>query len=245
MALRWLTGMAREARKCVATRSFVPADDSMGDGPFRVNLRGATASLVGQHVFRGLREIWVRDVYLGGGFLSIPDGSTVVDLGANMGNFTLLALGHGPRVRVVSVEASETCVAKLRRSLAANGWDDRAQVIHAFIIGEGVASLDLQGAQAIHESQLIGRAALKSVDFLKCDIEGSEFGLLGPDSRLLRMARQIAMEVHRFGGAPADDFPPMLRSVGFEVQISQVGEEGFTILGRRPEAHAGVPAGGR
>ena len=77
----------------------------MGPGPYDVRLGAARARLFGEQVISGIREIWVRDVYLNRGILSIAPDATVVDLGANAGNFTMLALAHGSGVRCVSVEA--------------------------------------------------------------------------------------------------------------------------------------------
>lgn len=86
----------------------------MGSGPF--NVGGAilgSADDPGQDVsvvFSGIREVWVRNVYLRpvdprhagprhvdpGGVLSIPEQGVIVDLGANRGTFTALALARSP-----------------------------------------------------------------------------------------------------------------------------------------------------
>src|SRR4051812_15958000 len=104
VALRWLVMIALNFKKCARARNLQPADLAMGPGPFSARLGTARAKLFGEQAISGIREIWVRDVYLNHGRLSIPPDATVVDLGANMGNFTVLALGHGPGVRCVSVE---------------------------------------------------------------------------------------------------------------------------------------------
>lgn len=237
---RWLLALGQRLPQVLRDRNLHPADAALGEGPFAVRLRGARARVVGEHVISGVREIWVRDVYLGGGFLAIRDGDTVVDLGANMGNFTLLALGHGPRVRVVSVEANPLTVPALGRSLAENpGFPSRATVINAFVGGEGAVQRSLRGrpgggeVPTLREAELLERGRLERIDFLKCDIEGSEFELLGPDSLLLAMTRQIAIEVHRVPGHDADAFAPMLERLGFEVRVSHVGAQDLTLLGRR------------
>src|ERR1700734_723266 len=93
-AVRWLGCIAMTMPQCRQTRNLQPADRRMGDGPFSVARSGARARLGGPQVFSGIREIWVRDVYLRGDYLRIPRGASVVDLGANMGNFTCLALAQ-------------------------------------------------------------------------------------------------------------------------------------------------------
>jgi hypothetical protein len=94
------------------------------------------------------------------------------------------------------------------RSLGLNdGFLDRAHLIRAFV-GRGVESRDrvmardanCADAQWITETDLIALAKIRHIDFLKCDIEGGEFGLLGRDSQLLAMTKVLACEVHAFAG---------------------------------------------
>src|SRR6186713_2915399 len=81
-ALNWLSCISRSARECARVRNLQPADRLMGRGPFTVKRGGVRARLTGEQVFSGIREIWVRDVYLKSDFLRIEPGSWVVDLGA-------------------------------------------------------------------------------------------------------------------------------------------------------------------
>src|SRR4051812_49591430 len=104
VALRWLWQVLRHLGECRRRRDLQPADLAMGTGPFRVRLGKSQAKVAGAGIVTGIREVWVRDCYLAGGFLAIGDGDVVVDLGANIGTFTMLALGHGQNVRVVAVE---------------------------------------------------------------------------------------------------------------------------------------------
>src|SRR5690349_6204581 len=90
-ALRWMGCVVLTLPSALKTRNLLAADQLMGTGPFRVHHATGDALLVGDSAFSGLREIWVRDVYAGGGFLRLPDHGTVVDLGANMGNFSAQA----------------------------------------------------------------------------------------------------------------------------------------------------------
>jgi hypothetical protein len=117
VALRWLWAIAWNFRACRASGNLQPADAAMGDGPFRVRLRQAQAVLSGPRVLTGIREVWVRDPYLAG-FVTIPPQGTVLDLGANMGLFTALALGQGEGVRVLAVEADPLEYSRLRQTLA-------------------------------------------------------------------------------------------------------------------------------
>jgi L-glutamate---[L-glutamyl-carrier protein] ligase len=62
-------------------------------------------------------EIFGTRAYLRGG-LSIPPGAVVVDVGANIGMFTLFAHAEAPDVRVLAFEPLAPLVAKLRQNVA-------------------------------------------------------------------------------------------------------------------------------
>jgi FkbM family methyltransferase len=219
-AIRWLISIFLNSREIVAARNLRPADRSMGEGPFPINMRRyALRFLVtGEEAFSGIREMYVRDTYLRRGLLEIEDGDLVVDLGANMGNFTNLALAHGSKVRVLSVEPNGNSNEAFRQSLSLNnGFKERATLVRAFLgvptnaESKLAAMPEYGGAAFLSEVGFVRDQDIDRVDFLKCDIEGGEFGLLGPESLLLRMARKLAIEIHSFAG-DVDVFIEMLRS---------------------------------
>ena len=135
VAARWVGSVAAHLPACLRTGSLSAADDAMGEGPFTARLGGARARLVGPGVIGGIREIWARDSYLGEGFLRISNADVVVDLGANVGHFSTLALAHGPQVRVVAVEANPEFRDPFEGNLEVNGWQGRADLLNVFIGG--------------------------------------------------------------------------------------------------------------
>jgi FkbM family methyltransferase len=221
VASRWLGNVARTFNRCRQSGNLQPADIAMGEGPFRVQRNHATALMTGERVISGIREIWVRDVYLNDDYLKIAPDAVVVDLGANMGNFTMLALAHGDNVRVVSVEPSSERNHLFEQQLKVNGWEGRAVLDQCFLGGRGEAQEELlkdkhfQNAQFVTQEQFLAKHELTHIDFLKCDIEGSEFELLTPSSPILAITRQIAIEVHDFAG-DRHKFLAMLQQCGFE-----------------------------
>ena len=54
------------------------------------------------------------------GFLERP----AIQMAAHGGNFTSLALAHGPRVRVIAVEPSRSLGESFQQSANRNGWAD-------------------------------------------------------------------------------------------------------------------------
>ena len=230
---RWLLGVATRFGACRKAGNLQPADQTLGDGPIAVNYHGARAELVGPRILSGIREIWVRDVYLGGGFVRIKPGDHIVDLGCNRGNFTALALAHGDDVTATVVEVNEDELGRFRNNIGHNGWLGRVNIVQAFLGNrthlqdrlDGIGALE--GVPTITEDELIDGQGIEKIDFLKCDIEGSEFGLFDENSRLLKMARQIAMEIHTDVGS-ADEMIALLEGHGFEIKVWH--EIGHTVL---------------
>ena len=79
----------------------------------------------------------------------------------------------------------------------------------------------------------IGRAGIQRIGILKCDIEGSEFGLLGPHSKLLAMTRVLACEVHAFAGDVAK-LVADVQATGLAIgSIDRSRDGSVTLLARR------------
>jgi FkbM family methyltransferase len=246
VALRWLWCILLTSSECLKVRNLQPADRRMGRGPFTVVRQGARAKLAGQQVFSGIREIWVRDVYLKNNYLDIPPGALVIDLGANLGNFTGLALAQHGDVRVIAVEPSLSLSNNIRESLRINGWSNRASVKRAFLGVKTEVQIraatdpDYRDAEYVSESAFLEEFNVKRVDFLKCDIEGSEFFLLEPGSKLLSITKNLAIEVHPTGGS-VQNFLSFLRTSGFEIgSIVEDGTGACIALCRRPSARMAV-----
>ena len=138
------------------------------------------------------------------------------------------------------MEPSHALLRSMKASLALNdGFAERVRVIQAFLGHASNMQLDLTddpsyaGTSWITEEELLEATSLTRVDFLKCDIEGGEFGLLHRESALLRMTRKLAIEVHAFAG-DVQTFIHMLKEVGFTVRHVQRDPDGTaTVLARR------------
>jgi FkbM family methyltransferase len=241
-ALRWAALVFGHILDIVKIKNLQPADQAMGKGPFRVRIKPNNLDffIAGTGAFSGIREMYVRDTYLRNGLLTIKDNDVVLDLGANMGNFTNLALAHGKSVRVISVEPSRRLNNEFKQSISLNsGFIERTQLLRAFL-GAPTAKQDdviedehYAGVTWISEDELLSSAQLTKIDFLKCDIEGGEYGLLHSQSKLLKMAKCIAIEVHKHAG-DVEGFIKMLVAQGFEIKYIQRDPDGTaTVLGMR------------
>jgi FkbM family methyltransferase len=183
----------------------------MAQRRFRARIFGAEIILPGS-LFPIAREMYGRKAYFGLPSLRIRPGDSVVDLGANIGAFTLLAAKLG--ARVLAVEAQAGFIPLLRELVKQNGCEEKVFVEQALVGGHGM--LDEPGVLdvASHHSpdrpprhfrmaELLDRHSLDRIEFLKIDIEGSEFDLLTRDNDWLRRVQKITMEVHTLFGNPA------------------------------------------
>jgi FkbM family methyltransferase len=155
-------------------------------------------------------------------------------------------LAHGPKVRVIAVEPSAELNEQFRRNLGHAGWLDRATLVRCFLGGktefqqDALAHDECRHVPFVTEEQFIRENALERIDFLKCDIEGSEFDLLRPESRLLAMTKQLAIELHDQTG-DRQAFIRMLEAARFETMIWRTAPRDCIVLARRTTASAQPP----
>lgn len=246
-ASRWLASVGMRFGACRRAGNLQPADRAMGSGPFVCRFRRndgslARARVAADGVFGNIREIWARNVYLEGGFVGLPRSGVVIDLGTNRGAFTMLALGYGEStdgrgggVRAISVEADTQYAAGFARQIELNGWGARARLINQFVGGPTMqpelVAAQSAGAPALAQSELVEMAG-GTIDFLKCDIEGSEYMLLQAGSPILRATRQLSMEVHKQAGDPAS-LIKVLEGEGFECRVARESPHDVIVQARK------------
>lgn len=142
-----------------------------------------------------------------------PPGGTFIDLGANIGLYTLpLARKAGPQGRVLAIDANADIVKALAFNLAASGLSNVDIACVAVGDAEGRAHLEIrkadlaiveveddpEGAIAVRPlADVVREAGLSRVDTLKADIEGLEDRALLPYLETMDIAthpRRIVIE---------------------------------------------------
>lgn len=177
----------------------------------------------------------------------ISPGDCVLDAGANIGVFTVLASSLvGSTGRVVAVEPQPENLRVLRRNIELNGCRNVSVVPRAlsnvdgsavFITGRGIgAHLSRSGGipvDTISLPSILTVAKLPRIDYLKMDIEGAEvrvFEAEGTDMAISTLRRAV-VEIH---DAEADRRLTMFfRSKGFEVGDKRNDLQGRKRLIRR------------
>ncbi len=179
-----------------------------------------------------IREIFKRTVY------GKPPKGIVLDLGANIGAYSLYAARTAKHVYAFEPESSnytqllKNC--ELNRALPihafkkAVGGENRSGMLSLAVVNKGASSLvhsrsdKVETAEVLSLDHALSLCGLTHVDFLKIDIEGSEYELFEKASiHTLRRIDAIVMEMHRVSGKRFRDIVTKLRDAGFKTKRSR------------------------
>jgi FkbM family methyltransferase len=166
-------------------------------------------------------EAVIRGDYTAHGQL-VPSGGTVIDVGANIGCFTLLAArAVGPTGRVFAVEPNSATFRQLQHNISINGLRNVTAVRAA--IGGSVGRVSLHSSsislfcstyKSVNDVTISGEVeqvqmttllqfmeenGIAHCDYLKLDCEGSEYDIL--NDLPAGMVSEISVEFHRVNGA--------------------------------------------
>jgi len=158
-------------------------------------------------------EIWGSQVYTADGFYEPRQGDVILDVGANVGAFSLWAAAHAPGARIIAVEPSAENFAMLQHNiggsrnhvllyqLAIGGHRGKGRMVdggarsieHRLMADSGIGDVEV-----ITLADLLTLADVRGeVDLLKMDIEGAEADVFADITpALLRRFRRIALEYH-------------------------------------------------
>ncbi len=188
-------------------------------------------------------ENLIRQDYLSHG-IQLNPGDTVIDIGANIGAFTVLAASRvGSKGRVLAFEPEAATFECLLRNIQLNQLTNVTPINQAIDQVAGVAQLRVGHKSAfsnIHGSlghmksintqmvttttlaQVFETFGVKQVKLLKVDCEGSEYGIFANLSlALTARIEQIAMEVHHTQEHHPQEMYTQLEQLGFQVQKTQ------------------------
>jgi FkbM family methyltransferase len=174
----------------------------------------------------------------------VAPGMTVVDVGANLGYYTLLCAELvGPKGQVYAFEPVPYNAELLNRSVGANGYTNVTAVAKAVSNATGVTTLHLDagnfgnhtivsGINAPSDGEVVVDTvsldeffdASRRIDFMKIDVEGAEGLVAAGARRLLAQTRaRIVMEVWPFGerrlGTDPEELLNALRGYGFDIKL--------------------------
>ena len=182
----------------------------VGETPTEIRLRSGPGIQIHDRVdVTTVIVVWVRRDYG-----EPPSGGTVIDIGANIGAFTVLAALTG--LRVLAYEPMPANYSQLEQNVAANGLSDRVTLEQAGVTGGGATRRLYLGAGSPYHSiyastpnadyvemetttldRIFQVHDLHECHLLKMDCEGAEFEIIyGTSAATLRQIREIRMEYH-------------------------------------------------
>lgn len=188
----------------------------------------------------------------------VREGMTVVDIGANVGYYTLLAAKlAGPSGRVYAFEPCPGNFALLARNVEANGYRNVTLVEKAVSSSSGTAALSLdrsssgghslsrfRGTRDSVEVETVSlddffAAKSESVDVVKMDAEGAETailagmcGVLARNPSLALLTEFFPRAIRGFGASP-EEYIRCLVDSGFVLQ--RIDEEKDALRALEPE----------
>jgi FkbM family methyltransferase len=187
-------------------------------------------------------EIMVLNQYLRQGQFIRP-GDIVIDIGANIGCFTLLASrAVGPTGRVIAVEPESSTFTSLQRNIELNRCEN--VVARRFAVGRSSGTVQLHvGQNALFNSifntvggtptgsvaqqvplitlaELMDALKIAHCNYLKVDCEGAEYDIFSHMSRqTAQRIDQITMEVHNVPGYEPEVLRSHLTNLGFRHEL--------------------------
>jgi hypothetical protein len=217
----------------VRTRNLTSVDSAMGrnleiryhNRRFLLPLADIDAILAPHHdnpTFGNVREMYANDSYLRLFHLQSP-ARVVLDLGANRGLFSLIALMALDANIVVGVEPLEFYEPVMRLLLDANKCAPDRVIRYNKLIGSSPAE-QRDPSKTISINRIREEQKITRFDMVKVDIEGGERDIFGePD--WLPHVDNITMELHHFAGN-LEMIPQALERYGFRyLQTDQFGRE--------------------
>ena len=201
-------------------------------------------------ILRHDEERVIREIYAEGSYdkARISDGDTVVDVGANIGIFSIKAARQTPSGRVVSVEPAPLNLDLLRENVVRNHFDNVTIIEGAVSDHQGEASLfdhGEYGLYSIHQKadrftpvrlmtldQIFQREKISLCHVLKIDVEGEEVAVLRGASQALRVTNQVVMEITKINEYPRQ-CAELLANTGFSCSVEADTPGGILLYAKK------------
>lgn len=222
--LKMWWGVLLKFSQILRERNLRPLDKYMADGstysirshfgsfdvnPAKVDMMFVETSFC----FGGIRELYIKDCYLRYHNIDPKRINTVVDLGANRGLASLLFIPVARRI--LAVDFAPESDATIRYNLTV------LNRFHHVSIATCILEAEDTRIDAKHEmkriSTLLKEYSISEIDFLKIDIEGSEFEII--NDLPLDSITYLSMEVHHRFGSVAD-LVDRLKDHAFDITLA-------------------------
>lgn len=185
-----------------------------------------------------INEVWIYGSYTPSDF-SIEERDVVVDVGAHIGVFSLLASAFAKSGRIFAIEPVSENFRLLKRNIALNNLKNVIPVAAALSDKTGKEKISISEDSAKHSinrplgsdrkktvrtislKDFIRKNKISKIDFLKMDCEGCEHKVLLKSGRkILKMIKRISVESHNIDdNQNTSRLKKFLQNNGFKVRV--------------------------
>lgn len=184
----------------------------------------------------GLMEVFRDHDYL---LPRLKKPTTIIDIGANIGAFSIYAALQLPKSKIYCIEPSKTTFKTLLDNIEGNNLQKQITPIHSAVwsssttlklYSSGPSGLrsafktrsetKFEKVPTITLAQIFRHHKINHCDFLKIDCEGAEYEILSTCSlKLLSKVDRIALEFHEFTqGQNHQQLIVILKNAGFKIR---------------------------
>jgi FkbM family methyltransferase len=168
------------------------------------------------HDIPAIIESFVLNVY---SVQNIKNGNTVVDIGAGIGEFAILASKKvGKKGKVIAIEPSPDDFKTLQDNIKENGCSNIIPVNSAVSDKKEKLRLKFKGRKFEAEAETLSNIlsnldiAVNSVNYVKMDIEGGERSVIPASIDIIRRIDYLAIEIH---DGFSSELIPYMQDLGF------------------------------
>lgn len=231
--------------------------------PFLLSLHPFPVDVGGEQILvkpRSSDLFTIYEIYRDGGYSPklqyTPNNvKTIVDLGANIGVFSLWASRFFPAQKIYAVEMEHDNFAQLTQNIAINDLQEVIIPVQAAIfnqtgsvgirrmggIGFHMVNVNEKGhtVKAISLADFLDAYHIETIDLLKVDIEGGEKYLMTPENEEIFRTRvgYVFLESHDVNDFRTEHGVAYLQKLGFETTLTStpyVIDHNFIIDARNP-----------
>lgn len=231
--------------------------------PFLFSLRPFLVDVGGEQIAikpRSSDLFTIYEIYRDGGYspklqYTPTNIKTIVDLGANIGVFSLWASRFFPAQKIYAVEMEHDNFAQLTHNITVNGLQDVIIPVQVAIFNHtGSVGIRRMGGLGFHMvnvnekehtvkamslADFLDTHHIETIDLLKVDIEGGEKYLLTPENEEIFRTRvgYVFLETHDVNDFRTEHGVAYLKKLGFETTLTStpyVIDHNFIIDARNP-----------
>jgi len=158
-------------------------------------------------------------------FLQIPKNPVILDIGASIGDFSVLSALKFKNATVFSFEPAQDAFKLLKENILINGFVNRIKP-YQFGVTSTTKPLEIEGRfhTTVTIDQIFQKTGIERIDLLKMDIEGYEYEIFSKIGRdTLDRISAITMECHVLQrGERLRELVNCLQRAGFLVKTTRI-----------------------